>query len=264
MPSLEISSGARIHYQDENTLGADIILLLHGLGANSTSWQLQTPFLKKIGFRVIVPDVPGFGKSTYAGGYSSVPAMAGQIAEFIHALGVNTYTLVGLSMGGTLALQLALDFPHEVNKLVLVNTFSKLQVLNMRVLPYALLRLILVHTLGLPTQARAVSKRVFPHPQQGFLRQELINQITEADVHAYRAVMRALSRYNVNHRLCEIKTPTLVITGDSDTTVPIPNQICLAQSISSARHVFIPQAGHAVTVEQPDLFNQTLSEFLQS
>ena len=264
MPFFEVSAGERIHYLDENPTGQASIILLHGLGANCTSWQLQIPSLTSAGFRVIAPDAPGFGKSTYAGGNISIAATAIKFAELIRALEIKTYSIVGISMGGTFALQLAINYPQNIGRLVLVNTFAKLQIANVRILPYLLLRMILVHTLGLPAQARTVAKRIFPHPNQEFLRQELTNQIVQADIHAYRASMRALGRFDVRDWLHEIRCDTLVITGEADNTVPPPNQDYLAQSIPTAKQVRIPNAGHAVTVEKPDQFNQILLEFLQS
>jgi 3-oxoadipate enol-lactonase len=264
MPFLDTIAGTRIHYLDENPTGRASIVLLHGLGANCTSWQLQIPPLTQAGFRVIAPDAPGFGKSTYPGGNTSIASIASRIAELIQTLGIDSCNVVGISMGGTLALQLAIDHPETIQKMVLVNTFARLQVENIRILPYVLLRLILVHTLGLPAQAHTVARRIFPHPDQEFLRQELINQITQADVHAYRATMRALGRFDVRKWLCEIRCPTLVITGEADNTVPPPNQDFLAQSIPGAKQIYIPQAGHAVSVEKPDQFNSLLLEFLQS
>lgn len=264
MPFLDTSAGLRIHYLDENPTGRASVVLLHGLGVNCTSWRLQIPALTQAGFRVIAPDAPGFGKSNFPGGNPSIASTASRIAEFIKMLGIDTYIAVGISMGGTLALQLAIDHPETTQKMVLVNTFARLQVENFRILPYVVLRMVLVHTLGLPAQAYAVARRIFPHPDQEFLRQELVNQIMQADIHAYRATMRALGRFDVRKRLCEINCPTLVITGEADNTVPPPNQDFLAQSIRGAKQIHIPGAGHAVTVEKPDQFNPLLLEFLQN
>jgi 3-oxoadipate enol-lactonase len=264
MPFFESSGGQHIHYLDENPASQSSVVLLHGLGASCTSWQLQIPPLTQAGFRVIAPDAPGFGKSNYTGGNSSIAAMATRIADFIRALGIPAYSVVGISMGGTLALQLAFDHPEAIQKMILVNTFARLQVENPRILPYVLLRMILVHTLGLPAQARTVAQRIFPHPDQEFLRQELMKEVAQADVHAYRAAMRALGRFDVRKWLCEIHCPTLIITGEADNTVPPPNQDLLARSIPGSRQVYIPQAGHAVTVEKPEQFNPLMLEFLQN
>ena len=165
-------------------------------------------------------------------------------------------------MGGTLALQLALDRPFRIEKLVLVNTFAKLKTTGLRQLPYFLQRLILLYAVGMPAQARAVAQRLFPHPEQERLRNELISQILQADPKGYRSTLLALARFNVANRLSDINLPTLVISGEADTTVPLENQLQLVSGIPNAIHRIIPKAGHAVIVEEPEIFNQFLLDFL--
>lgn len=262
MPSYELSRGVKLHFLDENPAGKQVALLLHGLGAHSASWQLQIPTLVENGWRVIAPDTPGYGQSTYAGGGVSFSRTAQQFASLLAFLDIPSVTVVGISMGGVQALQLTLDYPAVVERLVLVNAFARLGITNLRFLPYYLWRFILVHTLGLPAQARAVAKRIFPQPEQQILREMLIEQILQANPACYRATLRALGRFDVTRRLGEIDCPTLVITGAADTTVPVSNQTWLAQNIAGARQVLIPGAGHAISVEKPDLFNSTLLEFI--
>jgi 3-oxoadipate enol-lactonase len=238
--------------------------LLHGLGANSQSWLFQTHPLHQAGFRTIAPDAPGFGQSTYAGGRATLDLFCSPIASLVKNLGIDPFIVVGISMGGAIALQLALDHPERISRLILVNTFARLNVTNPLILPYFAVRFILINTLGLQTQAKAVAKHIFPYPDQEIFRQGLIEQISQADPYAYRAAMRALARYDVRDRLKEIQCPTFVITGDRDTTVPLEIQRYLAQNIIGARQVIIKDAGHAVTIEQPEQFNQVLVEFLCS
>jgi pimeloyl-ACP methyl ester carboxylesterase len=188
--------------------------------------------------------------------------MAQDMVSLLDCLEVNQVKVVGISMGGTLALQLVLDWPERVDRLVLVNTFACLRPDHLGIWFYFALRFILVHTLGLPAQARAVAQRLFPQPQQSELRDQLIHQILQADPRGYRAAMRALARFDVRRRLKEIQALTLVITGQQDSTIPPRVQSLLVAGISSARQVFISGAGHAVSVEQPERFNQVLLDFL--
>ena len=167
-------------------------------------------------------------------------------------------------MGGTIALHLALDYAELVNKLVLVNTFASSKPDTGGQFFYFLLRLILVHTLGIPAQAKAVTRRVFPHPEQAELRQFLYSQIVQSDPRAYRAIMRALLRFNVADRLGEIRSPTLVVTGENDTTVAPQRQLLMTEAIPNARRVVIPNAGHAVIADQYKAFNRVMLEFLQA
>lgn len=264
MPDFQFSPACKIHYLDENSDSPRTVLLLHGLGANSQSWLMQTQALRQAGYHIIAPDTPGFGQSTYPGGRASIASFVQPISSLIKSAGLQNLTIVGISMGGVLALQLALEHPKWVSRLVLVNTFAHLNVTSPRVMPYFLLRFALVHTLGIPTQAKAVAGRIFPYPDQEILRQGLIEQVLQADPRAYRAAMRALGRFDARNRLHEIHLPTLVVTGRRDTTVPIEAQTFLAQGIANAKHVFIEEAGHGVTVEKPEQFNQILVEFLSN
>ena len=262
MPKLTISPGVSIYYEEHNPAGQEPVLLLHGLGATTVSWQLQIPVLVNAGLRVIAADARGFGRSSYPSGSTSIAEMAGDFFHVLEALQATPAHVVGISMGGTQALQFALDYPQLTRKLVLINTFARLRPGNLSGWFYFALRFLLVHSLGVPYQARTVAKRLFPNPDQDELRQTLIEQIEQADPAGYRAAMRALARFNVQSRLSEIQMPTLVITAANDTTVPPAAQKQLAAGIPGARHVIIQGAGHAVTVEKPEDVNKILVEFL--
>ena len=263
MPEAVLSPDLTIHYLDLNPDMDRSILLLHGLGANGSSWQLQFPALTALGYRIIAPDARGFGRSSYpAASPASIEAAAHDFASLVGQLGINQLDVVGISMGGTHALALTLDCPQLVRRLVLVNTFAHLRPRSLNGWLYYALRFILVHTLGLEVQARTVAARIFPKPEQADLRAMLIQQVLQADPQAYRAAMRALAKFNVKSRLSEIFTPTLIITGELDTTVPGDVQQQLAQGIHLARHVSLPGAGHALSVDSSEQFNLILAEFL--
>jgi 3-oxoadipate enol-lactonase len=262
VPYIHLSSGLSIHYLKINLRGSPTVLLIHGLGADGSSWALQLPALEKAGFCILAPDIRGFGKSNYIVKGMHIPEIASDLAVLLDQMQSVPAHVVGISMGGMVALQLALDFPHQVNKLVLINTFACLRPHKPRFWLYFALRFLLVHTLGLPTQARFVVRRIFPLPEQAGLRSLLYAQIIQSDPAAYRAMIRAIARFNVLSRLQEIRQPVLVITGDRDNTVPAQTQVELAAGIPSARQVFITDAGHAVIAEKPDLINRFLLDFL--
>lgn len=262
MPQLTISPKLSIHYLEFNPTGVSTALLLHGLGATGESWGEQIPLLVKNGLRVLAPDARGFGSSSYPGGGVRVEDLAGDMLQLLDCSHVDRTHIVGISMGGALALQMVLDNPQRINKLVLINTFAALRPEKISVWFYFLLRFVLVHSLGLKTQAQAVAKRIFPAQDQSELRRMLVGQVLQADPQGYRAAMRALARFDVRSRLSEIRTPTLIVSGERDTTVPLNTQLSLARSIPGALHQIIPNAGHAVTVEKPAEFNKILLEFL--
>jgi 3-oxoadipate enol-lactonase len=244
---------------DSNNPG---VLLLHGLGANASSWTLQLDALIESGFRPIAPDLPGFGDSAYDGRGWTFKRIAALLADLVTSLNAAPVHLVGLSMGGVVAQQFALDYPWHVRNLVLVSTFGALWPKNLSQWLYFLQRFIVVHTLGLPTQAKFVAKRVFPHPEQADLRRMAQEQIARADPRAYRAAMRTLALFDSRKRLPRLNIPTLVISGANDTTVPPERQTLLARAIPNARQVILPNAGHAAAIDQAEAFNRHLLEFL--
>jgi 3-oxoadipate enol-lactonase len=251
-----------LHFVDPNPSGNPAVLLLHGLGADANSWTLQIPALSGAGFRPIAVDFPGFGQSPYDGGGWSIRRMAVILAGLLGELQTGPVHVVGLSLGGTVAQQFALDMPGLTRKLVLVSTFAILRPDNLSGWWYFLQRFILVNTLGLPAQAKVVAQRIFPDPGHESLRSILVESISHADPRSYRKAMLSLGLFNSVKRLNEIKVPTLVVTGADDTTVIPARQSLLVAGILHAQQVVIPQAGHAVPVDQADRFNQELLKFL--
>jgi 3-oxoadipate enol-lactonase len=261
MPTVAISPTHHLHYLETNSEGADPVVLLHGLGVNGASWELQFPALTQGGFRTLAPDMRGFGHSSYPG-EASVQAMAEDVATFIRTLASSRAHVVGISMGGAVALQLAVDAPACIERLVLVNTFAELRPKTLSSWLYFVQRMVLIHTLGLGVQAELVARRIFPYPHQTAERDAYREQVRLANPKAYRATMRGFLRYSVMGQLANIPHKTLVVTSIDDTTVPPINQSVIAERIPHARQVEIPASGHAVSVDSPDVFNAVLLGFL--
>lgn len=262
MPVFDLSPSQKINYLDMNKSGSPVILLLHGLGATGESWGLQIPDLVAKRLRIIAPDLRGSGKSTYPGGNTSIRDMTDDVFQLLKDLQISKTNLAGISMGGTVALEFALDYPGFVQKLILINTFSQLRPKNWGSRIYFLLRMVLLYTLGMNMQANIVARHIFPEPGQSEFRQLFMGQIAQADPQGYRAAIWALARFNVTQRLGELTVPTLVVTGECDTTVPPKVQEQLAQRIPNSQHRIVPGAGHAVIVDQPEVFNKIFLDFL--
>lgn len=238
------------------------MLLLHGLGVHSDSWTMQTPVLIRDGMRPIIPDLPGFGKSSWSGKRWSIKKAAEQVSNLIASLGIDSAHVVGISMGGVLAQQFAIDHAQQVRRLVLVNTFSYLRPKKPGEWVYFIRRFVTIRTKGLKPQADVVARHIFPRPDQAGLREAMKIQVLQSDERVYRAALTALGLYNNSRRLSQIAAPTLVITGACDTTVPLANQRFLMEKIPFARQIVIPNAGHAVIVDQPEAFNVAMMAFL--
>ena len=264
MAELHIEPGITIHFQDLNRHGSPGVLLLHGLGANCESWQLQTPALVDAGYHVIVPDMRGFGKSSYPGGQNNPKIMASDMVKLVESLSLGKFHLVGVSLGGTVALEVVFARPDWVKSLVITNSFAKLRPRKISLWLFYFIRLFLVHLIGIETQAEFVAERLFPKPEQALLRNSFKEQICQSNPSGYRSTMRSLAFFDARADAKEIQTPTFVITGENDTVVPPRSQTELARLIPGSQQKIIRDSGHAVTVEKPDRYNQLLLEFLSA
>ena len=263
MPDYYLTYKQRIHYQEYNPQADRLIVLLHGLGVNSASWQLQAEALSKAGFHVIIPDLPGFGLSSKSGS-ASIKHVAALNAALLDSIVGRRTSIAGISMGGVIALQMALDYPNLVEKLVLISAFDKLRPAKLSEWIFFIKRALIVITSGVTEQAQFVARRLFPEEDQAPLRKIFVEQVAQAEPSAYRSTMLALVSFNASHRLRNILAPTLIITGAADTVVSPEIQKRLFQGIPAARQVIIPSAGHAVIADNPDMVNKVLIEFLSN
>lgn len=249
-------------YYDE-TGGGEPALLIHGLGSCADDWVLQTqPFSEQ--FRVITPDLRGHGRSDKPNQRYSIALFASDVAGLMDVLNIKSARVVGLSLGGCVAQQLALDFPQRVERLVLANTFAHADMGSPINAVMLAIRMGVLSLFGVPTQARVVAGRLFPKPDQAALRQMAQARIAANDPAAYRRSLAAIRAFDVRDRLGRITCPTLVVAGDRDTTVPLRAKRLLAERVPGARLELFADSGHATPVDQPEAFNRVVLDFLGS
>jgi pimeloyl-ACP methyl ester carboxylesterase len=257
MPTLQLHD-IRLYYEIAGQ--GDPVVFIHGLGSSARDWEYQVPFFAPR-YRVVVFDVRGHGRSDKPTGPYSVPLFAQDAAALIRALEAAPAHVVGISMGGMIALQLAVDEPALVRSLVVVNSGPELVVRTFRERLMILQRFLIVRLLRMRKMEEVLSQRLFPRPDQAPLRQMFVERWAENDPRAYREAMRALVGWSVADRLGDIRCPTLVIASDQDYT-PVSAKEAYVARMPNARLVVIPDAHHAVTVERPEEFNQALLDFL--
>lgn len=259
MPDVGVN-GITLHYLDEGR-GAPI-LLLHGLGSCGEDWVLQTQYFSGE-FRVVAPDLRGHGQSTKPAGAYSIALLASDVACLLDALSIDSAHVVGLSLGGLVAQQLAIDFPRRVLSLALINTFARLLSGNVRELARVLRRGFVSLVLPMRTNAQLIARGLFPQPHQAEMRRLAVQRIMTNDRAAYRAAIIAIRDFDSRRSLHRVTCPTLVVTGESDSTVPRARQRELAGGIRDARWEIIRDSGHATPIDQPAAFNALLRAFLR-
>lgn len=214
MATLE-RAGHRIHWTE---FGAGPpLLLVHGLGSSGADWAFQIPPLAA-SHRVIVPDLRGSGRSVDARGPFSIPQFADDLWALLDALGAEQPRLVGFSLGGAVALEMALARPGAVARLATINSLPSYRIDHWRKWMEVHLQATMVRTLGLPRVARMVAARLFPHPHQAPMRERVVAVLGANPPRAYLDTVRALAGWCAGDRLHMLRTPMLMIAAEHDYT----------------------------------------------
>ena len=250
--------GLHLYYEEQGT--GEPLLFIHGLGSSGMDWELQAAAFSPR-YRVITLDLRGHGRSDKPAGPYSMSQFADDAAAVLQSLNVTSAHVVGLSLGGGVAFQLAVDQPALVRSLIIVNSAPEMVPRTCKEKLAIWQRLLIVRLMGLPKMAAVLTPRLFPDPEHEPLRRLFAERFAQNDQPAYLASLRALIGWSVTDRLGEIKCPTLVITADQDYT-PVALKEAYVAKIPDARLTVIPNAHHATPMERPEAFNAVLGEFL--
>lgn len=259
MPTLELAELSM--YFEESGTGASV-LLLHGLGSSGRDWAPVTSALAAE-HRVIVPDMRGHGRSGKPAGDYSVPLFARDVAAFCDRTGLTGLHVVGLSMGGMIGFQLALERPDLVRSLVIINSGPDMVPRTLRVWLALQTRVLLLRFCGPAFLAKLLARRLFPKPEQDELRRQFQRSIAANDPDAYLRATRALIGWTVLHRLSEIACPVLVLASDRDYT-PLSAKQAYVALLKDARLQELKDSGHAAAVDQPAQVTAAISEFVRA
>ena len=260
-----VSGGFRTYFE---THGAGFpLLLINGLGGDHLEWRRQIPVFQPQ-FKVIAFDNFGSGKSDVPPGPYTTERMAEDAVRLLETLNIRRAHVLGVSLGGMIAQEVALRHPDRVERLVLGCTAAggSLSVRpsemvmaafrNVRMSdPETDLRRILPF---LHTDAY-IAERV--EEIDAFVQQKLERPMAPA---GYFAQMSAAVTHDASARLEQIRAKTLVITGEEDRLGPPANSLLIAQRIPDAKLVILPGAPHRLFVENADAFNREVLEFFQS
>lgn len=237
------------------------VLLIHGLGGGRNDWHPQIPALD--GYRVIRYDLRGHGSSEKPRGEYSLSSLGDDAAELIRKLEVGPVHVVGLSLGGMVAFQLAVDWPDLVRSLTIVNSGPEVIPKTVKERVTLGVRLGLTWALGPRLLGKMLARRLFPKQEQRPLRDRFTAQMARNDRQAYLATTRAILGWSVAKRLEEIVCPVLVVSGDRDYT-PVERKQEYVRRLRDAELVVIPDSGHATPLDRSREFNQQLVRFLRA
>ncbi len=239
------------------------LLLIHGLGASARDWGPQIGFFRA-SYRVIAFDLRGHGRTSRPRDGYSIERFAQDTAGLLRALETGPVHVVGISLGGMIAFQLAVDAPDLVRSLTIVNSGPAVPAGTFKQRLPLYIRLVYIRLLGLRRMAVAIAKRLFPAPDHEALRQSFVDSVASNDKRCYLASLRAIfAGWSVADRLGQITCPVLAVAADQDYT-PVALKQAYVDRLPNARLDVIPDSRHAVPMEKPGEFNALLSQFLSS
>ena len=239
------------------------VLFIHGLGSCGSDWAPQTEVFRQ-DYQVITADLRGHGQSSKPRKGYSMELFARDMAAVIAAMQTGPVHIVGISLGGMIAFQLAVTAPELIKSMTIVNSGPEVPAANFKQRIPLYIRLVLIHTLGLRKMAKMIGKRLFPEPGQTHLQDQFIERLTSNEKRCYVASLRAIfAGWGVADRLGDIRCPVLFITADQDYS-PVELKQGYVDRLPNARMVVVPNSRHALPMEKPREFNQALAEFLAS
>ena len=251
MASLTVA-GQRVHYvhRASRSAGLPPVVFIHGAGGSHQNWLFQVRDLPST--TTYAPDLPGHGRSEGAG-QDTIPAYADWIVAFLDAARSDRAVLVGHSMGGAIALDVALRYPDRVAGLGLVATGARL-----RTAP------LLLETIQQDADAaiRHISDTAFGPEIPEWMKQLGRRQMAATPPEVLYGDFVACDSFDLMGQLGRIMTPTCVICGTHDQMTPSKYSTYLRDQIAGAELVLVEAASHMVMVEKPVPVLSALSDLL--
>ena len=260
MPYLTVNN-IRLRY--ESWGNGPSLIMLHGLGSCADDWVYQLPDLGRH-FRCLPLDLRGHGLSDKPAGRYSMSQFAADVIGLIQTLDLGPAHVLGLSLGGMVAQQVALARPDLVRSLVLINTMPGPWPPTRTMLRSATRRLAALRgpATDMTGTATLIARNLFPEPEQRLLYHYTVQRMAANDPRAYRQSLQAITRFWPGRSLRQITCPTLILAGELDSVVPMIYKERLQRLLPHASLVRIPNSRHASNLDQPEVVNQAILDFL--
>jgi len=243
------------------------VVFLHGLGASMYTWRKNLGAVAAAGFRVIAFDNRGFGLSDKPPAPYDNAAYARLAIALMDSLGLSNAVLVGHSMGGAIAAEVAIEYPQRVRGLILVGSagLGAGEPLLFRVARWPVLGPAILAFRGRGFTARLLKATYFDPSKvtEGDVDQYYAPVAQPAHGRALRGVLRQFHFDGLKGRLDKILAPTVVLWGEEDRWLPVGLGRALAAGITRSAFVSVPHAGHSVQEEAPDEVNHLVIRFLK-
>ena len=241
------------------------VVLIHGYPFNRSLWNEQVAALST-SYRVIVPDLRGFGESDATPGPATMNRMAQDVAELMEHLEITRADIGGLSMGGYVALAFYKQFPSRVRALILADTRAQADSEEAKQTRAQQAEKALSE--GMAGIADAMLPKLLT-PETVSKRPEVVKRVRDMMLKtkpegAASALLGMAEREDQTDLLSRITSKTLIVVGAEDAITPVADSEKMHNAIAGSRLVVLENAGHVSNLEQTEKFNEALMEFLRA
>lgn len=229
----------------------ETVLILHGWGASSQSWVKVKGLLEAKGYKVVVPDLPGFGESNKLSQPWTIDDYVEWIKNFCETNNLLQIFLLGHSFGGSLAIKFSLAYPEKVKKLILVDSAGIRRKTIRKEITKKIANLLSKFSfLPFYSFVRRVSYKIIRSDYlslDGVMKQTYLNVIGE----------------DLSERVSGISVPSVLIWGENDRLTPLPNAYLIRDRVNGAKLEVIASIGHNPHSEAPDILAEKVLNFIK-
>ena len=256
--TIEIDGNA-IRYIEEGT-SEENLLLIHGLGASAERWEHVIPQFAK-NYRVLVPDLIGFGLSDKPLVDYTTDYLSDFIRKFLKKLNINSVSIIGSSLGGQIGAEFTYQNNSMVEKLVLISPSGIMKHSTPALDAYVMAALYPSDSSASNAfQIMSGSKNIDKKTIKGFVQRM---KLPNAKMAFMSTLLGLKDAEIISEKLVSIKSPTLIIWGENDPIIPIKYAQSFVSEIDDCRFVKMENCGHTPYVEVPDKFYKIVSDFLK-
>ncbi|MFJ8073283.1 alpha/beta fold hydrolase [Streptomyces sp. NPDC096176] len=257
-------NGSAIHYADQGPADGPPVVLVHGHPFNRTLWAPQAEALSAAGYRVVSPDLRGYGESEVVPGRTLLSDFADDIAALLDHLGLQRVIVGGVSMGGQIAMAFQKAYAPRVRALVLCDTSPVAETEEGKAFRNALADRLPAE--GMDGYAHEVIDKMlaaYNVAEMPDVAGRVLTMMRTTDPEGAAAALRGRAeRPDYRETLASVKSPALIVVGADDFYIPVADAEAMRDLIPHAELTVIDGAGHLPGVEQPERFNAELLKFL--
>ena len=255
-------NGMKTNYEIFGEKEDPAMLLLHGLGAELTSWREQIDLYPKAGFFVVIPDLYGHGKSSKTDTLE-LDDWNKQINDLLDYLEIQTCIIIGVSMGGVIAQYYTVKNLQKVKTMIISDSFAELKSLKEKLLGFSqIIGFKIYKVLGRKLFAKGMAAAYKPSFAEK-AKTYMYDKSLVADFTQLLLARKAINKIDVVQELGQIKVPSLIIVGNQFGSMFVKINKKIADAVEGSKFVVLDNSMDPSPLVNPRDFNDTVLSFLE-